>query len=205
MWVRQLCRESFAWRFSDESKFFQFWIQKYKEAKASSLVRRKLTGKAQAYGEEGRTYQRKIYAKFAGKRREYARLKRAWARLDPVAVEKYRKYTREKQRARIKTDTHFMIRKKLGTRINMALKHYQKAAGTVALLGCSLAECRKHLEKLWKPGMSWSNCGRGGWHIDHIKPCVSFDLRDPEQQRACFHFSNLQPLWQWENLSKGPR
>lgn len=51
--------------------------------------------------------------------------------------------------------------------------------------------------------MTWENYGVHGWHIDHIRPCKSFDLTDPEQQKECFHYTNLQPLWWWENLEKG--
>jgi len=50
----------------------------------------------------------------------------------------------------------------------------------------------------------WDNYG-SGWHIDHIRPCSSFDLSDEEQQRACFHHSNLQPLWVKDNLEKGSK
>lgn len=53
--------------------------------------------------------------------------------------------------------------------------------------------------------MTWANYGKSGWHIDHIKPCASFDLSDPDQQKACFHYSNLQPLWAFDNLSKGAK
>jgi hypothetical protein len=62
-----------------------------------------------------------------------------------------------------------------------------------------------HLEAQFRDGMSWDNYGRYGWHIDHIIPCSSFDLTDTDQQRKCFHYTNLQPLWAHENLSKGPR
>jgi hypothetical protein len=48
--------------------------------------------------------------------------------------------------------------------------------------------------------MSWKNYGK--WHIDHIRPCSSFDLSDPQQQRTCFNYSNLQPLWAKDNLNK---
>lgn len=55
--------------------------------------------------------------------------------------------------------------------------------------------------------MSWQNRGRGHdkWHIDHVRPCASFDLTDPEQQKQCFHWSNMQPLWQTDNLRKGSK
>jgi len=49
-------------------------------------------------------------------------------------------------------------------------------------------------------GMSWEN--RSEWHVDHRIPCNAFDLSDPEQQRLCFWYRNLQPLWGFDNLSK---
>jgi hypothetical protein len=67
-------------------------------------------------------------------------------------------------------------------------------------IGCALAELSAHLEKQFKNGMTWQNYGQ--WHIDHIIPCAKFDLTDSEQQRKCFHFSNLQPLWAIENIVK---
>ena len=70
------------------------------------------------------------------------------------------------------------------------------------LLGCSIEHAIKHIESLFKPGMSWDNHGLHGWHIDHILPCSRFDLTDVEQQKKCFHYTNLQPLWAKENLSK---
>ena len=50
--------------------------------------------------------------------------------------------------------------------------------------------------------MNQKNQGRYGWHIDHIKPCASFDLSDPKQQLKCFNYKNLQPLWAEENIKK---
>lgn len=70
------------------------------------------------------------------------------------------------------------------------------------LIGCTIVELRLHLEKQFRPGMTWDNHNYHGWHIDHIKPLASFDLSDPEQQKQAFHYSNLQPLWAKENISK---
>lgn len=78
-----------------------------------------------------------------------------------------------------------------------------KKESAIALVGCSLDELRRKLESQFFPGMSWANYGE--WHIDHRKPCASFDLVDPREQATCFHWSNLQPLWALDNLSKGTR
>ena len=68
---------------------------------------------------------------------------------------------------------------------------------------------KQYLEKQFTKGMSWDNYGNPNgdhtscWHIDHIKPCASFDLTQEDQQKECFHYTNLQPLWAIDNLKKG--
>ncbi len=104
-------------------------------------------------------------------------------------------------RKRYKTDLNYKLKKVLRARMNMALGHNWKAARTAELLGASIPEVWNHLEKQFQPGMTRKN--HGLWHIDHIKPCVTFDLSDPEQQKKCFHYTNLQPLWAFDNISKG--
>ena len=79
-------------------------------------------------------------------------------------------------------------------------KRTMRSGKAEALLGCTIPELKRHIESLFLPGMSWSN--RSSWHIDHIRPCSAFDLTDPEQQRCCFHYSNLQPLWPIDNILK---
>jgi hypothetical protein len=68
------------------------------------------------------------------------------------------------------------------------------------LLGCSIEEFKEHIEKKFKKGMTWNNYGE--WELDHIKPCCSFDLTDLEQQKLCFHYTNIQPLWKKEHRIK---
>lgn len=112
---------------------------------------------------------------------------------------------REYETRRRKTDVRFSILSRLRGRLRGAVYHrgVKKCARTVELLGCSIDDFKKHIESLFKPGMSWAN--RHLWHIDHKRPCILFDFRDPAQQRNCFHFSNLQPLWYWENQAKRDR
>ena len=68
-------------------------------------------------------------------------------------------------------------------------------------LGCSKEEFILYFQAKFKERMKWEN--HGEWHIDHIKPCASFNLLNEDEQKKCFHYTNLQPLWASENLSKG--
>ena len=97
---------------------------------------------------------------------------------------------------RLNSDPVFRIVTNLRSRIHYALKKGKgvKSGKSMELLGCSLQELREHIQGLWQPGMSWDNYGMYGWHIDHRIPCSAFDLTDPEQQKTCFHYTNLQPL-----------
>ena len=69
------------------------------------------------------------------------------------------------------------------------------------LIGCSIEELKQHLEKQFTLGMNWKNYGYG-WHVDHIKPCAFFDFSKEEEQKKCFNYTNLQPLWATENFKK---
>jgi len=80
------------------------------------------------------------------------------------------------------------------------LVNYKKQTNTIDLIGCSPIQLKEYLEKKFKEGMSWDNYGK--WHIDHIIPCSSFNLLDLVEQKKCFNYKNLQPLWAEENLRK---
>jgi hypothetical protein len=73
--------------------------------------------------------------------------------------------------------------------------------------GCTFHELKIYIESLWTMGMSWDNYGRGKnkWHVDHIIPCAYFNLKDDKEEKRCFHYSNLQPLWEPENLRKNSK
>lgn len=111
-----------------------------------------------------------------------------------------RKNIRNQERS--KTDPAFKLTRNLRISIWSWLKRGSKSGRLRALLGCSYEDFKNHLESLWKPGMSWANYGITGWHVDHKRPITSFDLTSEEQQKKCWHFSNLQPLRALENIKK---
>jgi hypothetical protein len=77
-----------------------------------------------------------------------------------------------------------------------------KAVLTTKYLGCSIAEARAHIAAQFKPGMSWDNWAMDGWHLDHIRPIASFDRTIKGWEFEACHYTNLQPLWALDNLSK---
>ena len=113
------------------------------------------------------------------------------------------KQTSDYKVARCKVDPVFKLERNLRSRLYHALKNQKadKKYRTKQLTGCELSFLKGYLEANFTEGMTWEN--HGSWHIDHIKPCCSFDLTQEEEQKKCFHYTNLQPLWANDNLSKG--
>jgi len=109
------------------------------------------------------------------------------------------------KKIRKETDENYRLSEVLRTRVRNALKAKspEKLTKTIELIGCSIVYLKRHLESQFIDGMTWDAFGHKGIHIDHIKPVRSFDLTDPEQQRKCFHFTNMQPLWAEDNYKKG--
>jgi hypothetical protein len=77
--------------------------------------------------------------------------------------------------------------------------------GSMRFVGCSIADLVAHLESQFTSGMSWSNFGRGGWHVDHIFPVSKADLTDQAQLLAAFNWRNCRPAWEGDNLRKHAR
>ena len=117
---------------------------------------------------------------------------------------RFNKRQRDWKRVQSLQNPDWRIKNALSARIRDVVSgRVKKVAGTSELLGCSGEFLRQHLQQKFLPGMTWENYGV--WHIDHKRPCASFDLTDPAQQRVCFHYSNLQPLWGVENMKKGAK
>jgi hypothetical protein len=146
-------------------------------------------------------------AALRAKRREAARKWIGRLKQDP---EKYRAYVdRESAKERKRRDNNPQRRISciLRNKVYAAIHRQQggnRSFNTIELTGCTVRELMDRIESQWQPGMNWENFGRGvgKWSLDHRRPCASYDLRDEEQQRQCFHYSNIQPMWFSENCSK---
>lgn len=114
---------------------------------------------------------------------------------------------------KVVTDELRMIRKnnkmknnlarRLRVRIYKAIKAQltEKRNSMLALLGITMDQFFLYMESKFTDGMSWENYGK--WHVDHIKPCALYDLTLETEQAKCFHYTNLQPLWAYDNHVKG--
>ena len=109
------------------------------------------------------------------------------------------KWTRNK----LDTDPAFKIKSYLRRRLNKLIKSKSRSLGHNELIGCSNNELMLHLERQFLPGMTWENYGK--WHADHIKPLSLFDLFDEVQLKEAWVYTNLQPLWAKDNMSKGSK
>jgi hypothetical protein len=118
----------------------------------------------------------------------------------PHYREKYLANCRRRRRENIQVRIAEWIRGSINTRLRK--RGAVKADHTVVLIGCTIPELRAYLEARFLPGMQWYP---RNFDVDHIVPVAAFDLRDPEQQKKCFNFSNLRPMWPIDNQRKGAK
>jgi hypothetical protein len=113
---------------------------------------------------------------------------------------------RQYENNRKKIDVNYKILGNLRSRLYYALKNQRAIASDHGekLIGCSINKLKQNISMKFLPGMTFANYGKGKqkWSIDHVVPCSFFDLKKPKQQRQCFHYTNLMPLWNEDNFKK---
>lgn len=121
---------------------------------------------------------------------------------EQLAFERVRRNTLQKQRKQ--NDPAYKLSVLFRSRISRAIKegYGTKSYKVIELLGCDWVTAKEWIESQWLVGMVWGNHGIKTWHIDHKIPVSSFDMTDPDQQKKCFHYTNLQPLWAKDNMEK---
>lgn len=135
------------------------------------------------------------------------------AKWDKTYRQTHREVLNERYYSSLKSNPQKKIAHSLRTGLQRVLKRkgQTKVGSVIGSIGCSKEQLVSHIEGQFYPNretgedMTWDNHGQHGWHIDHIRPLCSFDLEDPEDFAKASHYSNLQPLWAKENLSKNGR
>ena len=171
-------------------KYQDQWYLNNKEQRKEYILKNK----------ERRKEQRKEYI-LTNKEHVLRVKRRSYLKNKEQIIKKQSKYNKYKYQ----TDINFRLRVICRSRVVNALKGKFKSAKTMKLIGCTIKELRRYIESKFEPWMTWENHGKEGWDVDHIKACAKFDLTYPEQQRECFHWSNLQPLEHIANIKKGAR
>ena len=117
---------------------------------------------------------------------------------------KYRENNKDKKNEYFKkrklNDPLFKFKCSLRSLISSSIRNkgYKKNSKTFDILGCEYSLFLKYMKGQFKDGMTWEN--HGEWHIDHIMPMHT--AQTEEEALALNHYTNLQPLWAEENLSK---
>lgn len=127
-----------------------------------------------------------------------------YRRIHPDKLRETKKRQYKKTPERLRRNPALKLLSSARSRLWAILKNNPNKCRASELIGCSPSHLKLHIESQFKPGWTWADWGPV-FHIDHIKPCASFDMTDPAQQRACFHYTNLQPLEKELNLKKGRR
>lgn len=116
-------------------------------------------------------------------------------------------YMRVYINTRRRMDPIFKLQQVMRSRLYSALRvtGFRKLSRTNKYIGCTTEKLKKHLEYSFEPGMAWHNHGKGSgkWNVDHIIPLSSATTAE-ELFKLC-HYTNLQPLWENENMAKGDK
>jgi hypothetical protein len=110
--------------------------------------------------------------------------------------------TKLRNKKRYKNDVVYKLKQNIRNTILRGLEN-KKSKLTEEILGCSIQELIQHLQNQFTEGMSWDNHGKNGWHIDH-----KFPLAKASSESEIYklnHYTNLQPLWEEENLRKSDK
>ena len=129
------------------------------------------------------------------------RLESEKKKTDQGRRDRYNEWYREK----LRTDAGYKVTSHMRTLMHRAIGKAKAGRSWRTFVDYTLEELMTHLERQFKPGMSWEN--KGDWHIDHIIPRSSFEYSSPDDPefKKCWSLSNLQPLWAVDNIRKNAK
>lgn len=154
-------------------------------------IRAKSKEKREKNIDEARRKSKETYA--ANKERILENAKKRRANYYPKRNEQARVKRKENPLYRLKTNLRCSIYK------SFARIASRKPTNTNKILGTDYDTVKFHIESKFTEGMSWENYGK--WDVDHIIPLAS--AKTPDELLKLCHYSNLQPLWEYDNIIKG--
>jgi hypothetical protein len=109
------------------------------------------------------------------------------------------------RKEKIKVDPIFKLKINLRSNLCQSFKRgknqYKKNARTETILGCTMEDFILYIQSQFQKGMTLEN--HGEWHFDHIIPLASATTED--EIIKLNHYTNFQPLWAKENISKADK
>jgi len=117
----------------------------------------------------------------------------------------YTNYMNNYNKERKKNDEIFKFKHNIRCNILSSFKRgknkFNKNTKTEDILGCTIDEFTNYIQSKFTKGMSLDN--QGEWHLDHIIPLATANTEE-DVIKLC-HYTNFQPLWAYDNLSKGDK
>jgi len=173
--------------------------------------REKVKAQSKKYREENPEYHKKYYEKNPEKKRAH---QKKWREENPEQISERMKKRREENREKIlayrrrqyRENPIFRLLNNMRTGLRHCLAGVRKNSRTMQYVNMTPDELMDYLEGRFAEGMTRDNYGK--WHVDHIRPLASFDFTGPdseEQLHMAWNYTNLQPLWATDNISKGAK
>ena len=146
------------------------------------------------------------------RRDQYNANRRAARARNPERSRARQKEWRERNRDKVKilrqeywrnSSPQKRLRSYFGAAISHSLAGRTKGgAGWQDILGYTISDLVRHIERQFEKGMSWENYG--DWHVDHRLPVSSFQFTsvNDSEFHACWALTNLRPIWAKENITK---
>ena len=184
---------------------------KWAKVKADPALFAKAQAKDKAYrglhADEIRATARDYAKEHRDERRVYGRERNAKLKEQCTTDPEFYKKFRASRNAQFKKWLDRNPDQKLAMRLRSQMSRlFRKQLYTFEIMGCTRDEFFAWIEFQLEdtPELTVANYGVV-WHLDHVRPCASFDLASEEEQRGCFHWSNIQPLDGLENISKNDK
>jgi hypothetical protein len=118
---------------------------------------------------------------------------------------KHNEYAKKYTKERKINDPIFKLKCNIRRNISMSFRkannQFRKNAKTEIILGCTIEEFIKYIQSKFTKGMTLENNGK--WHFDHIIPLAT--AKTEEDVIRLNHYTNFEPLWAKDNLSKGDK